>query len=122
MRMVLPILLAASSCAAPSTTAWSPATDAALEQAGAGRAELEKALEHFRAAGDPQKLAAVEFLVQNMPDRGYARLGFKRADGTEVPFEALDYANLKEAEAAYDALEQEHGSLDYGKVDGVLDF
>ena len=122
MRLALPVLLLAASCAAPAATTWSPETLAALEQAGAGRARLEQALTHYRALGDEQKLAAVEFLIQNMPERGYARLGFKKPDGAEVPFEALDYADLKQAEAAFDALEREHGSLEYGKVEGLLDF
>ena len=116
------LLLFSAACVAPSGAEFAPATEAALAEAGAGRAELEEALGHYRALGDEQKLAAVEFLIQNMPERGYARLGFKKTDGAEVPFEALDFANLKEAEAAYDALEEQHGSLEYGKVDGVLDF
>lgn len=101
---------------------WGDETEAALSEAGEARAELERALRYYREGGDPQKLAAVEFLIQNMPGRGYARLGFKTSAGTEVPFEALDYPNLKEAEKAFAALEQEHGSLTYDKVDGVPDF
>ena len=101
---------------------WANETEAALSEAGEARAKLEQALLHYQARGEMRKLAAVEFLIQNMPGRGYARLGFKKADGVEVPFEALDYANLKEAEVAFAALEKEHGSLNYGKVDGVLDF
>jgi alpha-L-fucosidase len=101
---------------------WADETESALSEAGEARAELEKALHHYRNAGDEQELAAVEFLIQNMPGRGYARLGFQTADGVEVPFEALDYPNLKAAEEAFAELETQHGSLAYGKVDGVLDF
>ncbi len=122
MRSLLPVLLCAASCVAPSASDWQLETEAALAESGAARAELESALEHYRQRGEEQKLAAVEFLIQNMPERGYARLGFRKGDGVEVPFEALDYANLKEAEAAFDALEREHGSLEYGRVEGVLDF
>ena len=42
---------------------------------------LERALRHSADLGDAQKLAAMEFLVQNMPGRGLARLGFLTADG-----------------------------------------
>ncbi len=101
---------------------WSSETEAALSESGQARAELEGALHHYQKMADAQKLAAVEFLIQNMPGRGYARLGFKKTDGVEVPFEALDYANLKEAEVAFAKLEKEHGALQYGKVDGVPDF
>jgi alpha-L-fucosidase len=101
---------------------WSSETEAALAEAGEARVELETALRHYKQLGDAQKLSAVEFLIQNMPGRGYARLGFKNTDGVEIAFEALDYKNLKEAETAFDLLEKEHGSLEYGKVDGVLDF
>ena len=47
------------SCSAPSQL------DYALEQAGDNRHELELVLEHYKS--DPEKLAAAEFLIENMP-------------------------------------------------------
>ena len=37
----------------------------ALELAGSNRAELESVLEHYK--GDPEKLTAAQFLIENMP-------------------------------------------------------
>lgn len=53
------IVLLISSC-----TQVSP-LDYALEQAGSNRPELEKVLEHYKS--DPEKLAAAQFLIENMP-------------------------------------------------------
>ncbi len=39
--------------------------DYALEQAGDNRPELERVLDHYKS--DPEKLAAAEFLIENMP-------------------------------------------------------
>lgn len=39
----------------------------ALEYAGDNRHELERVLEYYENAGDPQKLAAAEYLIANMP-------------------------------------------------------
>lgn len=48
-----------ASCSSPSPL------DYALEQAGGNRPELEKVLEHYKS--DPEKLAAAQFLIENMP-------------------------------------------------------
>ena len=53
------IVLLISSC-----TQVSP-LDYALEQAGSNRPELEKVLEHYN--DNPEKLAAAQFLIENMP-------------------------------------------------------
>ncbi len=52
-------LLVFASCATNSPL------DYALEQAGSNRPELERVLDHYKS--DPEKLAAAEFLIENMP-------------------------------------------------------
>ncbi len=88
-----------------------PEVEAALAKAGVNRAELEKVLSHY--AKEPPELAAAQFLVANMEGHGYVVFGLFDKDGKEVAFDALAYGNFKEAEAAYDALEKEHGTLDF---------
>ena len=93
-------------------TAGEPAeVEAALQKAGANRAELERVLAHF--AKDPPKLEAARFLVANMEGHGYVVFGLFANDGTEIPFDALAHKSFREAEAAYDALEKAHGPLDF---------
>jgi len=88
-----------------------PEVEAALEKAKANRAELEKVLAHY--AADEEKLAAARFLISNMEGHGYVVFGLFDKDGKEIPFDALAYKSYKEAQAAYDALEKEHGTLDF---------
>ncbi|MBN2448179.1 MAG: hypothetical protein JXO22_15730, partial [Phycisphaerae bacterium] len=85
----------------------------ALSKAGDNRGELEKVLAHYRDVGDYQKLAAAEFLIANMPGHGYSIAEFCDSAGEWGKFDALDYASFKEALAALDALEAEHGELTY---------
>jgi hypothetical protein len=89
--------------------------DAALRKAGENRGELERVLRHYANGADPQKLEAARFLVSNMDGHGYTVAAFFDEEENEVPFDALDYASFKEAQAALDALEAEHGELHYGR-------
>jgi len=96
-------------CAAP----WPAPVEHSLSLAGDNRAELEKVLDHYGEKGDDQALKAAEFLVANMEGHGFALAAFYDKEGKEVPFNALSYKNYGEARAAFDALEKEHGTLDY---------
>lgn len=90
----------------------------ALAGAGGNRKELERALRHFEASeeGDAsQKLAATRFLIANMPGKGHVITVLKDEDGNEVSYDPTDYPNFKAALAALEALEKEHGSLDFSR-------
>ncbi|MFI5404036.1 MAG: hypothetical protein ACHQ1G_13940, partial [Planctomycetota bacterium] len=91
-----------------------PEVEAALLKAKANRAELEKVLAHY--AKDPPKLAAAKFLIANMEGHGYVVFSLFDKDGKEVPFDALAYRNFAEAQAAHDALETKHGTLEDKKT------
>ncbi|MHC4825647.1 MAG: hypothetical protein ACYTEY_03715, partial [Planctomycetota bacterium] len=102
-------------CGAVTAAMWPPEVEEALTKAGKNHAELERVLGHYEQLGDPLKLEAAEFLIANMDGHGYVVHGFFDEQGNEIDFDALDYASYKEALAAFDALEAEHGSLDYEK-------
>jgi len=89
----------------------------ALEAAGKNRAELEKVLAHF--ADEPQRLAAARFLVANMPGHGHVLTRLADKEGKTIPFDPLAYPDFKAALAALDALEKEHGAVDFER-DGFL--
>lgn len=101
--------------AAPAATARPPEVEEALVKAGDNRGQLEHVLQHYEQQGDPLKLEAAEFLIANMDGHGYVVNRFFDEQGREVEFDALDYANYREAQAAFDALEKEHGPLDYDR-------
>jgi len=103
--VVLALFCAAAAAGEP------PEVEAALAKAGANRAELERVLAHY--AGDAEKLAAARFLIANMEGHGYVVFGLFDAEGNEIPFDALACGSFKEAQAALDALEEEHGTLDF---------
>jgi len=92
---------------------WPVEVEVSLAKAGDNRAELESVLQHYGHQGDQQKFQAAQFLIANMDGHGYILTAFYDQDGGEVEFDALAYPNLKEAQAALDVLEQEHGELDY---------
>ncbi|MCP4093232.1 MAG: transglutaminase domain-containing protein [Planctomycetes bacterium] len=114
------------SCASPTAAQGSGSIkelsylESALREAADNRGELERALAHYEN-GDPQKYAAMQFLIENMPGHGFVELRFFNEAGSEIAFEALDYSSLGEAEAAFDALQAEHGSMDYAKKKFVAD-
>jgi len=85
----------------------------ALESAGKNRAELVAVLDHYSDGVDPLKLEAALFLIGNMDGHGYTVTALYDKEKNEIPFEALDYKNFGEAQAAIDALEKEHGPLDF---------
>ena len=94
---------------------WPADVKLALSKAGHNRPEMEQVLKHYREAGDSQKLEAAQFLIANMDGHGYSVNTFYDAEKNEVEFDALAYANYDEARAAFDALEKEHGELNYGR-------
>lgn len=59
-----------------------PLLDYALQQAGDNRPELERVLDHYKS--DPEKLAAAEFLIENMP----AHLSYKDSAAIHRYYEA----------------------------------
>jgi len=98
-----------------------PLVAASLEMAGDNAPELEATLEHFAALGDPQKLAAAEFLIENMEGQGYSKIELVDTDGEVVPYQALDHGNYDGALAELDRLEAEHGSLDFKGTEFIND-
>jgi hypothetical protein len=105
--------LAASALAGDAEPSADRALGEALLAAGANRGELELFLKHCAETSDAEKLAAARFLVANMPDKGFVQYGWRGAKGEDVVFDALTYPNYAAAQTAMDALEKEHGSIDF---------
>ncbi|MFH1747766.1 MAG: transglutaminase-like domain-containing protein [Planctomycetota bacterium] len=108
LLLLVPFVPLVAGCAT-----WPADVEMSLSKAGGNRAELESVLKHYQHEGDQQKLQAAQFLIANMDGHGYILTAFYDQDGNEVEFEALDYPNLAEAQAALDVLEKKHGELDY---------
>ena len=93
----------------------------ALVAAGANRAEIERVLVHFAATNDAERLHAARFLVANMPGKGYVVTALKDAKGNVIPYDPLAYPDFKASEAAFDALEKQHGKLEFKRDHLVAD-
>jgi Transglutaminase-like superfamily len=91
------------------------ALDGVLQKAGDNRDELTAVLEHYRELGDPLRLEAAKFLIQNMERHGFVEAVFYDEAENEIAFDALDYENYAAALAAVDSLEAIYGSIDYGR-------
>lgn len=91
------------------------AVEAALAQAGDNRAELEQALAAAAAHRDPRRAPALRFLVANMPHHGYVTTALRDAQGRDVPYDPLAYDTFAAAREALEALEKEHGTLDFAR-------
>lgn len=93
----------------------------ALAEARANRPAMERVLAHFAQAGDPRRLTAARFLIANMPGKGYVVTALKDAQGKVIPYDPLAYPDFRAAEAAYEALEKQHGPLDFARDHLVAD-
>lgn len=90
--LILLFLLAA--CSAPSDVRK------ALEQAGVNRPQLEKVIEHYKTAGEKQKLKAAYFLIANMPGK-YAEYYSYNEQAYEMFLRGKD-ANKRDNRIAYE--------------------
>ena len=93
----------------------------ALQDAGENRAELAAVLAHFRASGDDEKARAAAFLIENMPGKGYVVTELRTKAGVVLPYDPLAYTNIEEAHLALEALEAEHGEIDFERDHLVKD-
>lgn len=93
----------------------------ALVAAGKNRPQLEAAIDRAARSGDPRKALAVRWLVANMPGRGYVVTALKDAKGNVIPWDPLAYPTFAATQAAFDALEKAHGTLDFARDHLVAD-
>jgi len=100
---------------------YPPDVAAALDSAGANRAELEAVLSHYESEGDSLKLDAAYFLIGNMEDHSYVTYKLHDTIDIEIEFNVLDYPDFKTLLAACDTLEDIHGTLDFSKKDRIYD-
>lgn len=115
------LLAAACVVFAGCVSAWPSNVELALRKAGENRPELERVLRHYRGGNDRQKFDAACFLIANMEGHGFVDYALYDGAKNEIAFDALAYRNFAEAQAALDALEKQHGALDFGRKDFVAD-
>lgn len=107
--------------ARPSVEVPGEHVEAALAEAGANRPELERFLAHYEALGDPARRSAARFLVANMPGKGYVVTALKDAQGKVIPYDPLAYPDFEAALQAFEALEKQHGAIDFARDHLVSD-
>jgi hypothetical protein len=118
--LVSPLLVLSFACSsAPHHAAPMAATDpsdaavrAAVAKAGTNAPEIECFLARF-VAGDAEKRLAARWLVANMPGHGFQLFALRDAKDNDIPFDIDDFRTLDAAQQRLDALEKEHGSVDF---------
>ncbi len=118
LLIVLPLALPQN---APPPLVQDAHVEQALAEAGQNRAELERVITHFEKGGDGQKLTAARFLIANMPGHGYIVTELRDEEGRAIPFDPLGCSNYQQALEALDALEREHGELEFDRTVMVKD-
>ncbi|MFM8386813.1 MAG: transglutaminase domain-containing protein [Planctomycetia bacterium] len=107
---------------APAVAGAHPApVEAALQEAKGNRAELERFLAHAAATHDADWLRAARHLVAHMPGKGYIITSLKDARGNVIPYDPLAYPAFEQSLQAYEALEKQHGAIDFARDRIVLD-
>ena len=118
LLFVLPLALPQN---APPPLVQDAHVEQALAEAGQNRTELERVITHFEKGGDGQKLLAARFLIANMPGHGYIVTELRDEKETAIPFAPLSYPNYQQALEGLDALEHEHGELEFDRTAMVKD-
>ena len=113
LPLALVVLLVLPATAEDTITIPEAWVEASLEAADANRPELEKVLAHY--AEDAQKRTAARFLVANMLPHGYVITELRNEQGEPVEYDPLAYDTFQESLEAIEALEEEHGSLDFAR-------
>jgi hypothetical protein len=71
-----------------------------LFKAGKNRIELEKVISYFKKSGDPLKLKAAYFLIENMDIHFSANYYWADAKGNKIPYSEFNYKDIGTAEKA----------------------
>ena len=87
--------------------------NAALLKAGNNEWQIERFLNDAAQSHDDEKLAAARWLVANMPGQGFARYELVDKDKKVIPFDPIACGTLAQAQAVLEALEKDHGELDF---------
>ncbi len=81
--------------------------------------QLLKVLEHYK--DDPQKLAAAQFLIDNMPGHCYVKTEWAGTDDVAVEFDSTCYRTFDQALTVLEEIEKEHGELNYRASERIYD-
>lgn len=85
--------------------AYPVAVNAALDQSGSNRGELERVLNHYVA--DSLKYKAACFLIANMPTHKTQSFYWADSLGREVPFDEFAFSDFKTAVSYFNGLSKE---------------
>jgi hypothetical protein len=118
-RIFAPLLLVFMVSCGPREFKLPDNVTAILEKAGSNRAELEKAISHFKETGEVIKEEAAYYLIGNLEDQGYAVYKLVDSTGNRVEFNVLDYVNYDSLLNGWDRLEKVKGELEF-KLDTLI--
>lgn len=92
-----------------------------LQDAEKNKKELKKAAKFLNKTDQNDKLDALIFLYENMPNHSYVKVGLFDKDSIEVNWNVNEFDSYDEAKTALEALEEEYGELNWGKKERKID-
>jgi len=84
------------------------AVETVLAEAGKNKAELQKAITYFKKSGDPLKLKAVYFLIENMDIHSSADYYWADASGKKITYNEFAYPDFNAAAKAAGLIPSQH--------------
>ncbi|MEA3287993.1 MAG: transglutaminase-like domain-containing protein [Candidatus Marinimicrobia bacterium] len=86
-----------------------------LELAEDNQIEIQKALDHYQSDPEPQKLQALEFLLEHMSGHSYVAVELYDSLDQVVPFCVTDFPDYKTMVAGMDSVEVNIGELHFDR-------
>lgn len=111
MKPTLILIFLFIACHAGVRAQYPPGVQTALKMAGANKAELLKALDHFYESGDSLKIQSINFLITYMPLHNSHSYYWADGNGKRIPFNELDYSSFNEVVEAVNALKNKFNGL-----------
>jgi hypothetical protein len=111
MRLKLLLILLLIACHSGVHAQYPPGVQTALKMAGANKAQLIKALDHFYKSGDSVKIRSINFLITYMPLHSSQSYYWANGTGNRIPFNELNYSTFNEAAEAINGLKKKYNGL-----------
>lgn len=98
-------------CTLNSAAQYPDAVEQNLKKAGSNRFELEKAISYCNKTGDPLKLKAIYFLIENMDIHHTSNYYWVNKEEKKIDYNELDYPDFDHASQAFEIIKMQNPGL-----------
>ncbi len=104
-----------------STVKYTEQVELTLKSSEKNKKELKRAAKYFHKNDQSDKLDALFFLYENMPNHSFVKVGLYDENEEEVTWNFFEFKDYDEAKSAMESLEEEYGELHWKKKDKKVD-